>query len=74
MALNHQQFVKERFGREILLFNELATGEHTSVFDIGEVVPVEEGSEEENRHIIWTVQYIHAHIPAVYDYIQAHDR
>jgi len=73
MAIDHQQFVKEHFGRNIPLFNEIAIGEHTSVLDIKEAFPdAEKESEDENRHIVWTIHYIHDHIPAVYDYIRTH--
>jgi hypothetical protein len=33
----------------------------------------EKKSENENRHIVWTIHYIHDHIPAVYDYIRTHN-
>jgi protein-tyrosine-phosphatase len=33
MAIDHQQFVKEYFGRNIPLFNDIDIGEHNSVLE-----------------------------------------
>lgn len=39
MGLDHREFIRRRFGREALLFNQLCHGVEESVLDIHEAVP-----------------------------------
>jgi protein-tyrosine-phosphatase len=65
MGLNHQQFIKEKFGKDVPLFNEIAYGTKTGVLDVDEVMPrwylhLRKSAE----HIRWTVDYIHEAMPS----------
>ncbi len=39
MGRNHQTFIRERFGREVPLFNEICFGRNEPILDIHEVMP-----------------------------------
>lgn len=39
MGRNHQQYIRERFGREVPLFNQICFGRDEPIFDLHEVLP-----------------------------------
>lgn len=68
MAENHLEFIKSEFNyRHAILFNDLALGEQTSIWDIEDDVPDHATNrravEEKIEH---TVQDIHTKIPTVF--------
>lgn len=68
MAENHIEFIKSAFGyRHALLFNDLATGEQTSVWDIeDEVSDYATNRPAVEEKLERTVRDIHAKIPDVF--------
>lgn len=65
MNLNHQQFIREKFGKDVPLFNEIVYGLKTGVLDVDEVIPhwlLHPGKTL--AHIRWTVDYIHDAMPS----------
>jgi protein-tyrosine-phosphatase len=64
MAEYHQQFLKDTFDCDAPLFNEIALGEKTSVWDVEDVVPsYATDSAAVMRHIEKTVTHIHDVMP-----------
>lgn len=39
MGRNHQAFIRERFGRDVPLFNEICFGRNESILDVHEAIP-----------------------------------
>lgn len=39
MSYDHRSFLKERFGHQSMLFNEIAVGADTPILDVGEATP-----------------------------------
>lgn len=68
MAQNHMDFLAGEFGyKQALLFNTLALGENTSVFDIEDVVPDYKTNRAAVEEMIeGTIRSIHAKIPNVF--------
>jgi protein-tyrosine-phosphatase/diadenosine tetraphosphate (Ap4A) HIT family hydrolase len=67
LAENHVNFIKRKFGRQALLFNELAVGRRTSIWDIEDEVPDwQTNRPAEDRKIDATVNNIHAKIPRLF--------
>ncbi len=66
MGTDHKEFIKERFGVDVPLFNELANGRSEGVLDIHEKVEdwLEHREATEN-HIIETVTHIYESMPGL---------
>jgi protein-tyrosine-phosphatase len=62
MAENHEAFIKEHFGDNVMLFNDFATHHHTSVRDVEECP---QGLSDMGRYIHTVINYIHAHTPRI---------
>ena len=66
MGINHQQYVREHFGREIPLLNEVCYEKSEPVLDIQEAVPNWEMNLEAARdHLYWVIDYIWDAMPAL---------
>lgn len=71
MGTDHQKFIKEHFGMDVPLFNELAYGKSEGVLDIWESVnDFKNKPEEVDKHVISTVTYIHTAIPKLMKQVQ----
>lgn len=68
MAEHHRKTLKQTFGKESYLFNELALGESTDLKDDDEAVG-EYG--DLNEFIEYTITLIHERIPALYKRLQS---
>ena len=69
MAQNHLDFIKEHFGKEVFLFNELFQGENSSITDVeDEVDPTD--AHAVKMFIHKQVNYICEAIPKVYKEIK----
>jgi len=68
MARNHLDYLRGDFGyKGALLFNELALGEETSVFDINEVVPNYPANRAAiDANIEQTLKHLHESIPKIF--------
>ncbi len=59
MSVNHQAFVQRRFGREIVLFNEMCFGRNEPLLDIHEAVPDwDENLQAAHDYALFTIDYI----------------
>ena len=66
MGMNHQQYVREHFGREIPLFNEVCYEKSEPVLDIHEAIPNWGRNVEAARdHLHWVIDYIWEAMPAL---------
>ena len=55
MGRDHQVFVREKFGRDAPLFNQICLGHDKPVFDLHEVMPDWETDPERARAYVWSV-------------------
>ena len=55
MGRNHQEYVRERFGREAPLFYNVSVGRDEPIPDIHEVMPNWEEDHERARAYVWSV-------------------
>lgn len=66
MADYHQRFIKENFGIDVPLFNEICLGEKTSVWDVNDVITDWATNRATSEaHIIKTISHIHDSIPSL---------
>ena len=60
MAKSHQRFIKERFNKEVILYNEFGIGKATSVDDVDDIIREPEHHKEQvDNHIRKTIAHIH---------------
>ena len=55
MSRNHQAFIRERFGREVPLFNQVCFGCDMPIADVHEVMPAWEEDLARARAYVWSV-------------------
>lgn len=55
MGRNHQAFVREQFGRDIPLFNQVCLGHDQPILDLHEVMPNWESDPEQARSYVCSV-------------------
>ncbi|HEU0068516.1 MAG TPA: low molecular weight phosphatase family protein, partial [Nitrospiraceae bacterium] len=55
MGRDHQIFVREQFGREIPLFNQICLGHDQPILDVHEAIPDWETDPERARAYVWSV-------------------
>lgn len=55
MGRDHQDFILERFGRTVPLFNQLCLGRDEPIQDLHEVIPAWENEPVKARDYIWSV-------------------
>ncbi|MCA9460227.1 MAG: hypothetical protein KC550_06790 [Nanoarchaeota archaeon] len=67
MSTDHQEYIKETFGIEVPLFNEVSYGKSQGVLDFHEHMPninsVENSQEEFEKYAYFVVEYIYNAIP-----------
>jgi len=65
MGLNHREFIRRHFGREVLLFNQMCFQKEEPILDVHEAVPqwnVNLGAARD--HILSIIDYIWEAMPA----------
>ncbi len=68
MSLDHRDFIRTHFDRDVPLFNEICYQKEEPVLDIHEAVPDwPTRTEEAYFHGLWVVNHIWASIPAFAD-------
>jgi protein-tyrosine phosphatase len=55
MGRDHQVFVREQFGREVPLFNQICLGHDQPILDVHEVISDWETDPERARAYVWSV-------------------
>ncbi|MCI0427292.1 MAG: low molecular weight phosphatase family protein [Nitrospiraceae bacterium] len=55
MGRDHQVFVREQFGRDVPLFNQVCLGHDQPILDLHEVMPDWETDPEQARAYVWSV-------------------
>jgi len=55
MGRNHQVFIREQFGRDVPLFNQVCLGHDQPILDLHEVMPDWETDPERARAYVWAV-------------------
>ena len=55
MGRDHQVFVREQFGRDVPLFNQVCLGHDQPILDLHEAIPDWETDPERGRSYVWTV-------------------
>ena len=55
MGRDHQVFVREQFGRDVPLFNQVCLGHDQPILDLHEVIPNWETNPERARAYVWSV-------------------
>ncbi len=66
MGRNHQTFIREQFGRDVPLFNQICLGHDSPVLDVHEAIPEWESDLGRARIYVWTViETIWAAVPAL---------
>ncbi|MCK6629789.1 MAG: hypothetical protein L6R45_32015 [Anaerolineae bacterium] len=55
MGLDHRRYLREQFGREAWLFNQICFGREEPVLDVGEAVPYEQCDPAARQTYIYTV-------------------
>jgi protein-tyrosine phosphatase len=58
LGLNHRAFVRDTFGRDSVLFNEVCFGEASPVLDVGEALPPGSPPERCTAYACWVVDYL----------------
>lgn len=65
MGLDHRDFIRRSFGREVPLFNQVCYEKEEPVLDVGEAVPDWERNQEAARaYTLWVIDYIWEAMPA----------
>jgi protein-tyrosine phosphatase len=55
MGRDHQVFLREQFGRDVPLFNQVCLGHDQPILDLHEVMPDWESNPERARAYVWSV-------------------
>jgi protein-tyrosine phosphatase len=55
MGRDHQAYIREQFGRDVPLFNQVCLGHDKPVLDLHEVMPEWERDPERARAYVWSV-------------------
>lgn len=64
MGLDHRDYVQRRFGREVVLFNQVCFGREEPVLDTWEAVPDWERDRQARQdYIAWVVDYLCSAMP-----------
>jgi len=71
MGRDHQIFVREQFGREVPLFNQVCLGHDQPILDVHEAIPDWETEPERARAYVWSViDVIWATAPALLPHLR----
>lgn len=65
MGLNHRDFIRQAFGRDALLFNQICYEREEGVLDVGEAIPKwEQNLPAAGAHILSVIDHIWSAMPA----------
>jgi len=71
MGRDHQVFVREQFGRDVPLFNQVCLGHDQPILDVHEAIPGWETDPERARAYVWSViDVIWATAPALLSHLR----
>jgi protein-tyrosine phosphatase len=71
MGRDHQVFVREQFGRDVPLFNQVCLGHDQPILDVHEAIPDWETDPERARAYVWSViDVIWATAPALLSHLR----
>lgn len=66
MSLDHRDAIRQRFGREVRLFNEVSYGRESAILDLHEALPQwQESPEAAKAYVTGIIDYIWAAIPSL---------
>ncbi|MGE3153998.1 MAG: hypothetical protein AB7G48_19740 [Nitrospiraceae bacterium] len=66
MSLDHRDVSRQRFGREVRLFNEVSYGRESAILDLHEALPQwQESPEAAKAYVTGIIDYIWAAIPSL---------
>jgi protein-tyrosine phosphatase len=66
MSLDHREAIRQQFGREVRLFNEVSYGRESAILDLHEALPDWKKSPEAAKaYVTDIVEYIWAAIPSL---------
>jgi len=64
MGLDHREYVKQHFGRDLILFNQVCFGREEALLDTWEAVPdFERNAQARRDYIAWVVDYLCSAMP-----------
>jgi protein-tyrosine phosphatase len=70
MSLDHRDIIRQRFGREVRLFNEVSYGRESAILDLHEVLPDwRESPDAAKAYVTDIVEYIWGAIPSLVERI-----
>ena len=71
MGRDHQDFIRQQFGREVPLFNQICLGHDTPIMDLHEVMPGWEADPERARaYVCSVIDVIWATAPAILSHLR----
>ena len=71
MGRDHQNFIREQFGRDVPLFNQICLGHDTPILDLHEVMPDWEADPERARaYVCSVIDVIWATAPAILSHLR----
>ena len=71
MGRDHRDFVREQFGRDVPLFNQVCLGHDQPILDLHEAIPDWETDSERARAYVWSViDIIWATAPALLPHLR----
>ena len=71
MGRDHQVFIREQFGRDVPLFNQICLGDDTPILDLHEVIPDWETDPERARaYVCSVIDVIWATTPAILSHLR----
>ena len=71
MGRNHQIFIREQFGRDVPLFNQICLGHDQPIFDLHEVMPDWETDPDRARaYVCSVIDVIWAAAPAILSHLR----
>lgn len=71
MGRDHQNFIREQFGRNVPLFNQICLGHDTPILDLHEVMPDWEADPERARaYVCSVIDVIWATAPAILSHLR----
>jgi protein-tyrosine phosphatase len=64
MGLDHREYVKQHFGKDLVLFNQVCFGREEGLLDTWEAVPdFERNAQARRDYIAWVVDYLCSAMP-----------
>jgi protein-tyrosine phosphatase len=67
---DHREFIKEKFGVYVPVWNELALGQATPILDVNEIKAFPSDQKGMDRHVSAVVNHIHKYTPKLFERIK----